>query len=189
MDPWGSCGLVERKTRRDDRFDDGAIVVYHDERRDRPSSHHRPVYVTASINGVELKWAMLNLGSSLNIVSLSILDAVGIPRERITRQLIEGSSLRVHNTYNLGFVNIDLAVGTNQTAHGFHVIECKTTYHLLPESLGYTAKAIPFTYHQCLKAIWKCRRIHVNATESSFQPDEAHIDNKNYDKFIFSEEI
>lgn len=31
------------------------------------------------------------------------------------------------------------------------------------------------TYHQCLKAIWKGKRFHINATGSPFQKDEAHF--------------
>lgn len=37
------------------------------------------------VKGFELKRAMLDLWSSVNIISLSVLDAVGIPRNKITR--------------------------------------------------------------------------------------------------------
>lgn len=85
-DPSRSCELVERKSRKIARFDDSAIVFYDNERYDLLSSHNGPLYVTASINGVELKRAMVDPGCSSNIISLSVLDAVSIPRERITKQ-------------------------------------------------------------------------------------------------------
>lgn len=84
-DPYGSYGLVERRSRRNNRFDDGVVVLYDNERHDLPSSHNRPCYITANVKGVELKRTRLNQGSSLNIISLAVLDIVGIPRDRITR--------------------------------------------------------------------------------------------------------
>lgn len=30
-------------------------------------------------------------------------------------------------------------------------------------------------YHQCFKAVWKDKKIHFNASECSFQQDEAHF--------------
>lgn len=59
---------------------------------------------------VELKRAMLDLGSWLNIISLSVLDAVGVSQDRITRQPIEVSSFRDNCTYTMVFVNLDLIV-------------------------------------------------------------------------------
>lgn len=69
------------------------VLFYDNERSNLHSSHNRPLYIfTMSVNGVELKRAMLNLGSSLNITSLWIVDAVDEPLDRRTRQPIEESS-------------------------------------------------------------------------------------------------
>lgn len=56
---------------------------------------------------------MLDSGSSINIISLVMLDAVSILRERITRQPIEVSSSRGHKTLTVAFVNLDLTIGLN----------------------------------------------------------------------------
>lgn len=82
------------------------VMFYDNKRRDLPSTHNRPLYVTASVKGIKFKRAMLALGSSLNIISLRVLDAVETPRERISRQLVEVSSFRDHSTYTMGFVNL-----------------------------------------------------------------------------------
>lgn len=112
------------------------------------------------MNEVELKTAMLNLESSLNTVSLTILDAVGISKERITKQSIEVWSFRGHNIYTLVFVDLDLTVRSIRATHKFHVINSQSTYHLL---LGrpwiHHHKAVPSTYHQCLKEVRKEKRI------------------------------
>lgn len=39
----------------------------------------------ANVNEFKLKSAMLDLGSSINIISSAALDAFGIPREKITK--------------------------------------------------------------------------------------------------------
>lgn len=49
------------------------------------SYHNCPLYVIAKVRDVELKRTMFE-GSSLNIISLPILEVVSVPRENIIRQ-------------------------------------------------------------------------------------------------------
>lgn len=60
---------------------------------------------------------MFDPGSSINIIFLSTLDAVGVPKYKIIHQPIEVSSFRGHKTHTLGFVNPDLTVGSIRAAH------------------------------------------------------------------------
>lgn len=137
--------------------------------------------VTTGVKWVELKRAMIEKGSSLNIIPLSALDAVGIPRDKITKQLVEVSSFRGKSTYTMGFVNLDLNVGPRRTTHKFYVIDSQTTYFLLLGRLWiHHHKAVPSTYHKCLKTIWKGKRVHVNVKESLFQRDDAHFSEAAY---------
>lgn len=53
-DPSGNCGLVESRSRRSNKFEDGTVVFYDNERCDLPSSHTRPLYVNANVKGIEL---------------------------------------------------------------------------------------------------------------------------------------
>lgn len=128
-DPTKSCDLVEGRTRRKGRFDDNAAVFYVDDERGLPTNHNRPLYVIANVNGVELRRAMLDPGSSINIISLSTLDAVGVPRDNIIRQPIEVSSFRGHKTYTFGFGNLDLVIASIRAAHPFQVIDSQSTAH------------------------------------------------------------
>lgn len=82
--PVDSCDLVEGRSRRKRQFDNDVTMFYDNDRCGLPSTHNRPLYVTASGNGVELKRAMLDPGSSINIISLSTLDAVGVPQNHPT---------------------------------------------------------------------------------------------------------
>lgn len=61
-DPSESCEMVERRSRRNHRFNEDAIVFYDNDRLDLLSSHNWPLYVIASVDGVELKRANSTLG-------------------------------------------------------------------------------------------------------------------------------
>lgn len=90
-DPSESCDLVEGRSRCRSRFD-ATVTMFYDVDRHRPTTHSRSLYVSTSMNGVELKRAMLDPGSSINIISLSTLDVVDVSRDKIIRQPIEMSS-------------------------------------------------------------------------------------------------
>lgn len=72
-----SCGLVEGRSKCRSRNDIDAAMFYDDNQRDLPTIYNRPLY-NASANGVELKKLLLDPSSSINIISLSTLDAVGV---------------------------------------------------------------------------------------------------------------
>lgn len=59
-----------------DREEDDAEIFYEDDQRDIPSHLNHPFYVIAKVRDVELKTAMLDQGSSLDIISLSVLCSV-----------------------------------------------------------------------------------------------------------------
>lgn len=54
-----------------------------------PSRQNRPFFVTAYIYYVELRRSLIGPSSSLDIMPLSTLKAVGIPQERIVKQPVE----------------------------------------------------------------------------------------------------
>lgn len=77
--------FVEKRTGKNNRFEDNGLVFYKNNRRDVPTQHNRPLYVTAKMRDVELKRVLLDSGSSLNIISLDVLDDLRIPREKIQK--------------------------------------------------------------------------------------------------------
>lgn len=46
-DPSGGSGLAEFSSRGSNRFEDTVRVLYENDRRDLPSHHNRPLYVTS----------------------------------------------------------------------------------------------------------------------------------------------
>lgn len=73
--------------------------------------------------------AMLDQWLSLNIISLSFI-ALGLPRENIIRQPIEVLGFGGGYMCTMGFVNLDLAVGSIRAAQWIHVIESNSLYVL-----------------------------------------------------------
>lgn len=59
------------------------MVFYERDKHILPSHQNRPLYVTAYIRDMELRCAVIDLSSLLNIMPLSTLEAIGIPRDRI----------------------------------------------------------------------------------------------------------
>lgn len=130
-DPSRGSSLAEKRLRWGDRFEDGAMVVYDNDRWDLPSHHNRPLYVKTSIQ--KLSWRGLRLIQGPFWISFPYqsLTQVRAPRDRIMRESIKLSNFGGDYTYTLGFVNLDLAVDPRSAANRFHVINSQTVYHLL----------------------------------------------------------
>ena len=51
--------------------------------------HRRPLYLMATINGVQIRRALIDTWASFNLTALSTLKAVGMVGRRILRTLVE----------------------------------------------------------------------------------------------------
>ena len=47
--------------------------------------HRRPLFLMATINGVQIKRALVDIKASLNLIALSTLEAMGLTSKRILR--------------------------------------------------------------------------------------------------------
>lgn len=50
-----------------------------------PSHHNRPLYVKDHVKNIELRHVMVDIGSSLNIIPLPILEIAGVSYGRIVK--------------------------------------------------------------------------------------------------------
>lgn len=99
---------------------------------------------------------MIDLGSSLDIILLSIFEVVRVPQNKITVRCIVALDFGGNATYTLGFIILDLIIGPMRPTTRFHLIYAYTTYYMLLRRPRISRhRAIPSSYHQCLKAIWK----------------------------------
>ena len=51
--------------------------------------HRMPLYLTATINGVQIRKALVDIGASLNLIALSTLEVIGMSSKRILRAPME----------------------------------------------------------------------------------------------------
>lgn len=117
-----------------------------DQERPAVDSHQdQSLYVIADIRDIELRRLLIYPGSSLNIMPYL--------RSRIECHVWGSAS------FTTGSVNLDQTIGPMQTTIRLHLIDAWTSYHLLLRRPWiHKHKVVPFTYHQCLKAIWKDKK-------------------------------
>lgn len=84
-EPSGSSNVVESKRRRNNRFNDNAVVFHENDRHNITSQHNCPLYMIVKVRDVELKGPCW-IEDHPSISSPYILDTVRVPRENITKQ-------------------------------------------------------------------------------------------------------
>ena len=60
-----------------------AITFIDEDMQVEHSDHRRPLYLMATINGVQIRRALVDTRASLNFITLSTLEAVGLVDRRI----------------------------------------------------------------------------------------------------------
>ncbi|GLU03804.1 hypothetical protein SLE2022_209820 [Rubroshorea leprosula] len=66
--------------------------------------HRKPIYLSAQINFVGVRHALVDAGSSLNLVPLSTIIARGIPQRRIVKSSLSIVGFGFSNEHALGYV-------------------------------------------------------------------------------------
>lgn len=127
----GGSGLAKRRLRGGNRFEDHAMAFYEKDKHVIPIHHNKPSYMTAHACSVELRRAMVDVGSSLKIMPLCTLEAMGIPRDRIIKQFTEVSGFGGSASIVVGFIKLDLTIGPVQVANRCHDYRCPTSYCFL----------------------------------------------------------
>ena len=92
--------------------------------------HCRPLYLMATINGVQIKRTLVDTGVSLNLIALSTLKAVGLVDRRILGAPIEITGIGGSVESTEGYVQLALRVGLIVALTRFHVINAEVSYHV-----------------------------------------------------------
>ena len=139
-------------------------------------NHRRPLYLMATINGVQIRRALGDTRASLNLIALSTLEAVGMTSRRILGTLVEITGFRETAESIEGYVQLVLKVGPIVALTRLYVINSKVSYHILlgrPWLLKY--RLIPSTYHQCVKGRLNRRPIRILANLNPFSQGEMNF--------------
>ena len=91
----------------------------------------RPLYLMATINGVQIRRALTDIGASLNLIALSTLKVVGMIGRRILGAFVEITRFgRVAESIE-GYMQLALKVSPVVALTRFHVINSEVSYHIL----------------------------------------------------------
>ena len=93
--------------------------------------HRRPLYLMATINGVQIRRALVDTGASLNLIALSTLKAMGLVDKRILGAPMEITGFGGSVESIEGYVELALRVGLIVALTRFHVINAELSYHVL----------------------------------------------------------
>ena len=94
-------------------------------------NHCRPLYLTATINGIQIMKALIDTGALLNLIALSTLKAVGMVGKRILRALVEITEFGGAVESTERYMQLAFKVGPVVALTRFHVINSEVSYHIL----------------------------------------------------------
>ena len=146
--------------------------------------HRRPLYLMATINGVQIMRALVDTWASLNLITLSTLEAVGMIGRRFLWAPVEITRFGGTTESTEGYVQLALRVGPIVALTRFHVINSEVSHHVLLGSLWFHKHClIPSTYHQFVKVRLNGRPIRIPANPNPFSQGEVNfVEMMFYDK-------
>ena len=93
-------------------------------------NHRRPLYLMATINGVQIRRELVDTRASLNLITLSTLEAEGPAGRRILGAPMEITGFGGSVESTEGYVQLALRVGPIVALTRFHVINLEVSYHV-----------------------------------------------------------
>uniref|UniRef100_A0A2N9G8A8 RNase H type-1 domain-containing protein n=1 Tax=Fagus sylvatica TaxID=28930 RepID=A0A2N9G8A8_FAGSY len=138
--------------------------------------HRRPLYLSAVVKDVQVRRALVDTGSCLNLIPLSTLQAVNVPQQKIQGSPMEVTGFGGMTEHTMGHVQLVLKVGPIVALTRFHVVNAETPYHvLLGRPWLHKHKLVSSTYHQCVKGRLNGKPIRIAANSCPFDQTEAHF--------------
>uniref|UniRef100_A0A2N9H7S0 RNA-directed DNA polymerase n=1 Tax=Fagus sylvatica TaxID=28930 RepID=A0A2N9H7S0_FAGSY len=138
--------------------------------------HRRPLYLAATINEVQVRRALVDNGSCINLIPLSTIQAAEIPQKKIQGAPMEIKGFGGVGEYTKGHIQLVLKVGPIVAFTRFHVVDSVVPYHvLLGRPWLHKHQLIPSTYHQCVKGRLNGKPIRIAANSAPFDQSESHF--------------
>jgi hypothetical protein len=138
--------------------------------------HRRPLYLSATINEVQVRRALVDTGSCINLIPLSTIQAVEISQKKIQRAPMEIKGFGGIGEYTKRHIQLVLKVGPIVALTRFHVVDSMVPYHIL---LGrpwlHKHWLVSSTYHQCVKGRLNGKPIRIAANPTPFDQSESHF--------------
>jgi hypothetical protein len=128
------------------------------------------------VKDVQVRRALVDTGSCLNLIPLSTLQAANVPQQKIQGSPMEVTGFGGVTEYTMGHVQLVLRVRPIVALTRFHVVNAEAPYHvLLGRPWLHKHKFVSSTYHQCVKGRLNGKPICIAANSSPFDQTEAHF--------------
>jgi hypothetical protein len=149
--------------------------------------HRRPLYLSAVVKDVQVRHALIDTSSCLNLIPLSTLQAANVSRQKIQGSLMEVTGFGGVTEYTMGYVQLVFRVGSIAALTRFHVVNAEAPYHVfLGRPWLHKHKLVSSTYHKCVKGRLNEKPIRIAANSSLFDQTEAHfVEAALYDELSF----
>ena len=129
-----------------------AITFTNEDMEVQYPDHRRPLYLLATINEVQVRRALVDTDSCINLIPLSTIQAVEISQKKIQGAPMEIKGFGGIGEYTKRHIQLVLKVSPIVALTRFHVVDFVVSYHIL---LGrpwlHKHQLISSTYHQCVK--------------------------------------
>uniref|UniRef100_A0A2N9E8D5 Integrase catalytic domain-containing protein n=1 Tax=Fagus sylvatica TaxID=28930 RepID=A0A2N9E8D5_FAGSY len=139
--------------------------------------HRRPLYLSAVIKDVQVRRALVDTGSCLNLIPIKHSSSCQSATARRSKaRPMEVTGFGGVTEYTMGHVQLVLKVGPIVALTRFHVVNAETPYHvLLGRPWLHKHKLVSSTYHQCVKGRLNGKPIRIAANSCPFDQTEAHF--------------
>ncbi|XP_074291775.1 uncharacterized protein LOC141618572 [Silene latifolia] len=114
--------------------------------------HHDGLVISMQIGTVNVRRILVDRGCSINLIMIDVLKAMKINEYQITKKssVLVGFSGETKNT--LGEIYLSTCAEGVASYERFGVLDCLSSYNvILGRPWIHNVKAIPSTYHQCIK--------------------------------------
>ena len=125
------CFIAESHANRAYLETTNAITFTDEDMEVEHLDHRRLLYLMVTINGFQIKRALVDTGASLNLFALSTLEAIGMIGRRILRAPVEIIGLGGVAESIEGYVHLALRIGPIVALTKFHVINSEVSCHVL----------------------------------------------------------
>ncbi|XP_074300718.1 uncharacterized protein LOC141632026 [Silene latifolia] len=114
--------------------------------------HDDALTITLSIGNCTVRKALVDTASSVNLIMLETLKTMGFDKENLIKKFVPLVGFSGETAHSVGDITIPTYIeGVNKLVRHL-VIEGPTTYNvILGRPWLHQMKAVPSTYHQCLK--------------------------------------
>ncbi|XP_074305901.1 uncharacterized protein LOC141641124 [Silene latifolia] len=117
-----------------------------------PEQHHDALIITLLIGNCEVRKILVDTGSFVNLIMLETLKGMGFTEKDLSKKVVPLVGFSGETKHSLGEIVIPTYAGGVNKQVRYLVIDGPSTYNvILGRPWIHEMKAIPSTYHQCLK--------------------------------------